>query len=926
MANLSPILSAGIGYEQPVEQPSFLAAASSVIGNFLQAKQTTGGGGAGDRRQQIEDEGFQWVASEYARAEDLRTQGYTKEADLVMRQANVQASIHYGINTGGERFRAFQEAYTGQKAETVGFNAEEVARMELMQRPEFATAVAAAPSDYTPEEKENYALATMQTLAAADMQIQLGRAKFTQETQNAYIQVLDTQQSLLMGIASQTDQGGLGVSGLEDIQTFKKDWNAIVLQKFSRPAGVTDQDWQPIQDRIDRVTKGIEVLEAYYGSANITERNTTRQAQIQENLGNLVLKVDPSVAGQLAASAFFSGNTDAFTTLLNTVKPESMARTMQLILEQPVTAADLADPNREGILPASKVTELEGMKPAELLETASTAISLVSNPQFGSLLSSSPQAAEEYVNVMATGLTAFGLVGSADRPDWVSAGKIKELFSPNFYANLDTLETINPEAAQELRLIAVDAIDRQSQAISLNITSREQGGLFVFDRKTGSFVLNPDPIKAVGALTSEVEVNRLKEVINTYYGGDIGAMMRDRGAKVLRASARTIRTGEEQWDPSTPFREEADNASFVYNQVLRPYFESTPPEQSVKMAEALTFLDKQREAIISTAPQATTEAPAGGEEAGLTTTMSQKNAPEETVPPTREGYNPGAVSLVSLIDKTEGGADYNTLYGFSNREGGPFAGVNVSDMTIGEAIAFANGEYGAWSQGQLGYKATPMGRYQIVGSTLEAAANAIGLDPNMKFSPQVQDAIFAYLASERLRKATTQEEKRAGLRAEWAGFKNVSDEELDAAIAAFESGKPMDFGGIAITTNPTPTTSPRPLSRPQGLSVGGTESATGGGSTGTGVAPTTNGEPTSAASTEAPSGTAAQEGKTASQKATQLTEENLSARSRRVLERAGKKVTDVVPYRSIGEAIVDQQNGKIPEDALVSVAGEVFQL
>lgn len=910
MANLSPILNAGIGYEQPVEQPSFLAAASSVIGNFLQAKQTTGGGGAGDRRQQIEDEGFQWVASEYARAEDLRTQGYTKEADLVMRQANVQASIHYGINTGGERFRAFQEAYTGQKAETVGFNAEEVARMELMQRPEFATAVAAAPSDYTPEEKENYALATMQTLAAADMQIQLGRAKFTQETQNAYIQVLDTQQSLLMGIASQTDKGGLGVSGLEDIQTFKKDWNAIVLQKFSRPAGVTDQDWQPIQDRIDRVTKGIEVLEAYYGSANITERNTTRQAQIQENLGNLVLKIDPSVAGQLAASAFFSGNTDAFTTLLNTVKPESMARTMQLLLEQPVTPADLTDPNREGILPAGKVTELKGMKPAELLETASTAISLVSNPQFGSLLSSSPQAAEEYVNVMATGLTAFSLVGSGDQPQWISSGKLKELFSPNFYANLTTLDTVNPAAAEELRVIAVKAIDDQSTALSLNLESRGRDQLFIYDRATGTFSLNPDPgAFLAGRAGAERDAPGLfNRMVDTYYGGDVNALVRDGGSKIERAGIR------------------GDMEARLVSQRLANFFSQTPPKSLIAMGDALNFLDKQREAIISTAPQATTEAPAGGGEAGLTTTMSQKNAPEGTVPPTREGYNPGAVSLVSLIDKTEGGADYNTLYGFSNREGGPFAGVNVSDMTIGEAIAFANGEYGTWSQGQLGYKATPMGRYQIVGSTLDAAAKAIGLDPNMKFSPQVQDAIFAYLASERLRKATTQEEKRAGLRAEWAGFKNVSDEELDAAIAAFESGKPMDFGGIAITTNPTPTTSPRPLARPEGLSVGGTESATGGGSTGASVAPTTNGEPTSAASTEAPSGTSAQGGKTASQKATQLTEENLSARSRKVLERAGKKVTDVVPYRSIGEAIVDQQNGKIPEDVLISVAGEVFQL
>ncbi len=185
--------------------------------------------------------------------------------------------------------------------------------------------------------------------------------------------------------------------------------------------------------------------------------------------------------------------------------------------------------------------------------------------------------------------------------------------------------------------------------------------------------------------------------------------------------------------------------------------------------------------------------------------------------------NQGGTNLISLVDRTEGGGDYDTLFSFSNREGGAFAGTRVSQMTIGELINFANGDYGNWSVGQLGYKATPMGRYQFVGSTLEATARAMGLSNDTVFTPEVQDAMFAHKVAERLRSADTMEGKIAALRAEWHGFNSVSDEELASAINSFEGGEPLTFVGggtegtaAGITINGgilAPETSVRPLQR-----------------------------------------------------------------------------------------------------------------
>ena len=132
-----------------------------------------------------------------------------------------------------------------------------------------------------------------------------------------------------------------------------------------------------------------------------------------------------------------------------------------------------------------------------------------------------------------------------------------------------------------------------------------------------------------------------------------------------------------------------------------------------------------------------------------------------------------ADSFKDLIDTHEGGGDYDTLFGFSNREGKAFEGVKITNMTIGELKNFANGEYGAWSKKQLGYKATPMGRYQFVGSTLASVAKQMGLPDDTKFTPEVQDAMFDYWVGKTLERGDSVDEKVALLRGQWEGFKNV---------------------------------------------------------------------------------------------------------------------------------------------------------
>lgn len=148
-------------------------------------------------------------------------------------------------------------------------------------------------------------------------------------------------------------------------------------------------------------------------------------------------------------------------------------------------------------------------------------------------------------------------------------------------------------------------------------------------------------------------------------------------------------------------------------------------------------------------------------------------------------------SLLGALDKTEGGGNYDTLYGNAQRNGGAFSSINVSQMPIKDVLTFSdpNGRYAQSVKSQIGRVATPMGRHQIVGTTLRNAVDQMGLDPNTPFDRNTQDAIATHLARSRVSSAGTMEGKIAGLRAEWAGLKNVPDAQLAQIVNDLENGR-----------------------------------------------------------------------------------------------------------------------------------------
>ena len=181
---------------------------------------------------------------------------------------------------------------------------------------------------------------------------------------------------------------------------------------------------------------------------------------------------------------------------------------------------------------------------------------------------------------------------------------------------------------------------------------------------------------------------------------------------------------------------------------------------------------------------------------------------DETVPDPEEApaapeqvpaLNPESVTQ-DVLRATEAD-NYNTLYGnFETDEASPVFNYKVSEKTLGELVEFSkpSNAYGKYVKPRLGENSearrkgltsTPMGKYQIIGTTLRGLIKDMRLPDNLVFNKETQDAMFLFLARQAMQGKNTAAQKRSALKETWEGFQNksVTEEQLNEMISEIES-------------------------------------------------------------------------------------------------------------------------------------------
>lgn len=145
----------------------------------------------------------------------------------------------------------------------------------------------------------------------------------------------------------------------------------------------------------------------------------------------------------------------------------------------------------------------------------------------------------------------------------------------------------------------------------------------------------------------------------------------------------------------------------------------------------------------------------------------------------------------------ESGGDYNALYNYQNREGGRFAGTRLTDMSVGDVMQFTDprGEYAQYVRGQVGRTATPVGAYQVVGTTLRNAVDALGIDPSTPFNQATQDRIGEWIFSTQ---GTGAWEGYRGPQAGGQGMDGFVQQQPQDPMSSLSRGQRMMLGFAAL--------------------------------------------------------------------------------------------------------------------------------
>jgi len=779
MGTLNPSLGSTISGQSPVVEQSGLGTAVNFVDALIGVKpkgdSTSSYSREKDAREQASLVGLQ---NGLVKANQLRAQGKNTEADKVERGVMLNFSRDGG-DLGDRGVQETIKLVTGKDPAHAGLSQEEIMANKLRESPEYIGGLQASyavlPSDATMEQREQYAFTNIAKDQAFKADIKNSAMDWEGGRKVAFSGYVQNFRDKNLGSLKFIAENG-GIIPLEAIKQAKATWlmekgNLVGAKASVR--NLTQEQWKPIQDQIDVMDQTFDYLEKLSGVDGVN-------AQILSNAATGIAKSGVTDIQKAAVLNILIKDPAAIRDLgiMETTEFADMVKAT-LGTNQNISVYGMLSEDDQGLettLPPEASESVKDLDNPSKLDTSKKITKVINDPDRLNLKTDDANRAM-YIDMFSKSMAA--IKGIADGKDFMSIKSVNEVFNGSHMAAIDQIASVEPTKA---RTLAANGYEATDALYAVSFTARKlmvtESGFDLDEKGVMSFERKYLTDRGV----PEDSARFFEGLAGSYYGGNLLEMYADKGRRIPKG----------EWSYHFGNFHNGVNAN-IRADVSRLDKQS----KLVKRLEAVRngFKDKLDSFYIQ-----------GGEE----DTQVKGSAGNDTL-------SASAKPLISLIDKREGKGDYNTLFDSSQREGEQFAGLKVSEMTIDELSQFSKGPYASYMKSRLGYVATPMGRYQIVGDTLRQSQKEMGLPGNIKFTSEVQDAIFHHLATKAISKGKNAEEKRMYLRKEWEGFKKVSDPELDTAIAVFEGSEAPDMVTLqkgAMQTAPSEATV-RPKARGQ---------------------------------------------------------------------------------------------------------------
>ena len=555
----------------------------------------------------------------------------------------------------------------------------------------------------------------------------------------------------------------LRVANKDQVQTPEelqqvRDYYHEAIRNINIPPGVSGADWSEFQTTyVSQITNVLE------GSLSLTDgiSEDTSKA-IDAILGKAVAQ------GKLPASLLmeFKGNADGTFSGLNSVLQEF---SKQLEAGKPFfdnyTAA--IDYTFDELL--EWVTEFEFQGADYLDRVDLTKFDALDNlGKLDSLASDNRKLSTVTMEPAEASLSILNVIEKVDSllDSSIPPGHVNRIYSKGFFTNLANVNEANPELGSILSERAHDGLARQISTATIGIQSQaSQAGFILHTDGT----VTVDPTK---------QLPQMQDVVNLYFNGDWDAAIAAKGR----------------------FSGPAGIGARIYGLTV-PFAELSETLNEIKIgAKFVASLEGKVQTLEDTVP--TLLAPE------VVTSSREVQLADDT-----GARTPTDSPMTGLIDSVEGLGKYDTLFNSGQGKSTPMRGYDITTKTIDELIEFSSstGVYGAYQKathpitlpdGTITF-ATPMGRYQFVGTTLKDVADRMGLARDTVFTQEVQDAMFDFHMRTTLGRHSTMEGKMEAVRGQWDGLNSslITDKQLVRAIEAFEQGTPITVSGVGAVVS-----------------------------------------------------------------------------------------------------------------------------
>lgn len=138
----------------------------------------------------------------------------------------------------------------------------------------------------------------------------------------------------------------------------------------------------------------------------------------------------------------------------------------------------------------------------------------------------------------------------------------------------------------------------------------------------------------------------------------------------------------------------------------------------------------------------------------------------------QEAAGRGILDLIGFAEGTDKGRGYNETLGYGKFTGGD---VDLVNMTLREVREL---QRKMLAHPDNSFNSSALGRYQIVGQTLDGLVKSLGLSWDEQFTPGLQDRMAMQLVRGRRGQGV------AGMRKEWASFEHLPGSTINTAIGA----------------------------------------------------------------------------------------------------------------------------------------------